>query len=154
MIKVQLDWGEIFNSAMVGVYRQIASLKDGRRDQHGFNGDDGWTIHIEGAAGETAVAKALNRYLKPTFNVFKSVRDVDMWEVRTRSKHDYDLIVRKGDGDSIPFILVTGRIPNFVVHGWIYGKDAKQDKWVAEYGGRPPAWFVPKGELNSLDTLP
>src|SRR5690242_2973336 len=129
-MKVTLDWSELELAAAVGLRRQISSMRDQREDKHGFSGP-GWTIHIEGACGELAVAKALGRYWNGSVDTFKApdlgcdVREAESLQIRTRSNAYYDLIVRPDDADQDVYILVTGRAPEFEVHGWIRGREAK-----------------------------
>lgn len=146
-MKVTLDWSELELAAAVGLRRQLSSLRDQREDKHGFSGP-GWTIHIEGACGELAVAKALGRYWNGSVDNFRGPDLVGFLQIRTRSNAYYDLIVRPDDADQDVYILVTGRAPEFEVHGWIRGRDAKQEMWLRTYGDRPPAYFVPQSALQ------
>lgn len=151
MIEIELVEHELEMAALVGVRRQIEALTRRLPDQHGYDGADGWTVHIEGACGEVAVAKVLKRYWNGSVNSFKTGGDVGEVQVRTRSKHCYDLIVRAGDRDDDVFILVTGTAPIFRVHGWIYGWDAKRPEFVQTYGNRPGAYFVKSEHLNPIN---
>jgi hypothetical protein len=151
-MNVSLASHELLLGSAVGSMRQIAALKRGLRDQHGLEGD-GWTKHIEGACGELAVAKLLGRFWGGGINDFKRADDVRGLQVRTRSRDEYDLLVRKDDRDGDRFVLVTGTAHDYAVRGWLYGSEAKQDRWLASHGGRPPAWFVPAAELHPLDLL-
>lgn len=153
MTQIVLTLGELHMAAEIGVLRQLEAIRKKLPDRHGFDGDTGWTIHIEGAAGEIAVAKVLGKYWGGTVNTFKSEGDVGKLEVRTRSKDYYDLIVRDNDKDDSIFILVTGKSPTFNVVGWILGKDAKNPEWKQTYGDRPSAYFVPQKELKSIEFL-
>ena len=132
----------------VGVRRQIASLRKGSPDKHGYEGE-GWNIHIEGACGEMAFAKAMNIYWDGSVNTYHHP-DVGGWQVRTRSRDGYELLVRENDADDTPFVHVTGRCPVYVIHGWILGREAKQSRWLKTYGDRPPAYFVPVSSLQLL----
>ena len=152
MIEVTLNWAEMYIATGIGRIRQLEAMKKGLPDKYGFIGD-GWSIHIEGACGELAVAKVLNVYWGGTVNTFKTKADVGKLEVRTRSRHDYDLLVRPDDKDTSVFIHVTGKAPNFQIHGWMLGKDAKQEKWMQNYGGRDSAYFVPFAELQDLKDI-
>ena len=153
-MEIRLNWAELFQAAVIGITRNVAALKRGLPDKHGFNGESGWSIHIEGAAGEMATAKALNLYYSSSVNVFKSIHgDVGALEVRTRSKHEYDLIVRPNDNPDSVYVLVTGISPIYRIRGWILGKDARKDEWWQTHGGRSGAWFVPVDRLNSIDLL-
>jgi len=146
--KVKLNGYELFSAAMVGVKRQIESLSKKLPDKHGFDGENGWTVHIEGAAGEQAVAKALNLYYGGPVNTFKKGGDVGNLQVRTRSKDYYELIIRNNDNDSDIFVLVVGRAPHFKVVGWIRALDAKKQEYSKTHGNRPAAFFVPQDRLN------
>jgi hypothetical protein len=152
---VVLTPAEMTSAALVGVMRQICAIRDGRADRHGFDGSKlgPWEIHIEGALGECAAAKLLKTYWGATINTFKSGGDVGRMQVKTRSVDDYDLIVRNDDRDGDTFVLVTGRAPSYHVRGWILGRDAKQDRYLKRYGGRPPAWFVPQSDLRPIIDL-
>lgn len=145
---VTLTWFEVLHASMVGIRRQIEALKKNLPDAHGFNGDESWTVHIEGACGEMALAKHRNLYWNASVNTFKKGADVLLLHVRTRSKPEYELIVRRDDPDQDVFVLVTGRCPTYKIHGWIHGKEAKKTEWLKEHGGRPPAFFVPQSKLR------
>lgn len=149
---ITLTWQEVGQGAWTGIQRQMHALKDGRANVFGFDGDD-WGIHIEGACGEIAAAKAMNRYWSASVNTFKNGGDVGQIQVRTRSRADYDLLIRDNDRDGDVFVLVTGKIPNFCVRGWIVGLDGKKDVWRKGHGGRPPAWFVPQSALQPIEAL-
>ena len=150
---VKLTGSELYLAAQVGVARQMEAMRKGLPDKHGFDGIEGWTVHIEGAAGEVAVAKALGVYWNGSLNTFKSQADVQRLEVRTRSKSYYELLIRPDDDSKAVFVLVTGRAPDFEVRGWIQGSEAKKDEWLQTYGGRPPAYFVPHDALHPISEL-
>jgi hypothetical protein len=152
-VNVTLSWSEVSTAADVGKFRQIRSLQKALKDKHGFNGEDGWTIHVEGAAGEMAFAKVMNVYWSMACDVFKAPDIGGNVQIRTRSKDNYELIVRPDDRDTDVFVLVTGRIPNFCVRGWIVGRDAKRAEWSKTYANRPAAFFVPQSELKDLSEL-
>ena len=148
---VTLTMHEINMAANVGLMRQLCALKAGKHDAHGFDGD-GWSEHIEGACGELAVAKILGRYWDGSVNTFKA-DDLPGLQIRTRSRHDYDLIVRPGDDDQAVWVLVTGRCPEYRVRGWINGAEAKRAEWLRNYGGRPAAYFVPAEQLRGIEEI-
>lgn len=156
MIEITLSFHEIYMAALIGVMRRIVSLKQGHKHRFGNDGSNAWEEHIEGACGEVAFAKAVGKYWDGSINRFGSKGgDVgDRYQVRTRSKEYYDLYVRPEDADDKPYVLVIGRNGKYKVYGWMYGRDAKQEKWLKEYGGRRGAYFVPKEELQPLDALP
>lgn len=152
--EIILTIAEMHAGAQTGINRQIAALKRELKDQHGFNGD-GWGIHIEGACGEIAFCKLMNRFWSPSVNTFKTEADVgEQYEVRTRSQHEYELLIREDDNDDRIFVLVTGHAPKFIIHGWKTGREAKRDEWQQTHGGRPPAWFVPHINLEPISLIP
>ena len=151
---IVLSKAEVATAAIVGMRRHIEALWANRKDQHGFDGEDGWTKHIEGACGECAVAKHLGRYWNFSCNTFKAGGDVGKLQVRTRSEPHWDLIVRPDDSGDDIFVLVTGKAPTFEIRGWMRGRDAKQSKWWTTPNSRPKQWFVPQAELHSIEELP
>lgn len=152
-MQVTLTWPEAAMASDVGRMRQLSSIKAGLQDAHGFEGV-GWSEHIEGACGEMALAKQLGVYWDGSVNSFHRPDVGGRFQVRTRSRHDYDLIVREADSDEDVFVLVTGRCPHYTVRGFILGKDAKRDEYKASFGNRPPAFFVPQAALQCLSNLP
>ena len=145
MIEITLTGREIVQGAFVGIMRQVECIARQSKNQHGAKRD--WQIHIEGALGEMAFSKAVGVYWSAITKF--GGRDAGAYEVRTRSKHHYELIVRDSDADNVDvrFVLVTGSNGSYVIRGWIRGRDAMRDEWRKGHGGREPAWFVPQCEL-------
>lgn len=149
MTTVSLTPAEMIQAATAGVWRHVQSLKNGYSDRYGeTNGDAGWQKHIEGAAGELAVAKLLDLYWPGAVGTFHAPDIGRRIQVRTRSKSDWDLIVRTTDEDEDLFVLVTGKAPTYDVRGEILGWEAKQDRYRANHGGHGEAFFVPASELR------
>jgi hypothetical protein len=151
-VEVVLEWYELAIAAQVGLSRQMRAMQMKRPDKHGLDPEKGWSVHIEGAAGEMALAKHKRVYWDGSVDVFKSAGDVGDIQVRTRSKSWYELLVRKDDRDEDIFVLVTGLAPNFAIVGWAYGHEAKLIP-AKDHGGREPAHFMPQGNLRDIDTL-
>ena len=152
MIEITLTDYEMAMAANAACLRNIAAKK--KYKQVTFMKGE-WQAHIEGACGEIAVAKAMGKYWGGSVNTFKKGGDIDStgWEVRTRSKDSYDLIIRKDDPDGRKFILVTGVSPSFKIWGWIKSEDAKRAEWLENYGGHKEAYFVPKDKLRGMETI-
>src|SRR5690242_899124 len=112
MTPISLTWYECELAAVVGCKRQLKALEQGNPDRHGFEGL-GWDNHVEGAAAELAVAKCRGVYWGGHVNVFSEADLGQRVQVRLRTKHSYDLIVRPDDDDGHAFVLVTGNLPNF-----------------------------------------
>jgi hypothetical protein len=149
MVDVRLSWYECELAASVGCKRQLKALEQGNPDKHGFEGL-GWDNHVEGAAAEMAVAKARGLYWGAHVNIFGDADLGTRVQVRLRTQHHYDLIVRPNDADDHAFVLVTGRLPDYTIHGWIWGNAAKHPEWLKTYGNRPAAYFVPKQALTHI----
>lgn len=149
---VRLTQYELKMAASVGVSRHISCVAEGRPDADGYDGENGWHIHIEGAAGELAVAKAIGRYWDGSVDTFKGKGDIgDNIEVRTHHGHNGHLIVTQRDHEDHAYFLVTGTAPDYKVHGWLYGHEAMKDKWLRSFNGRPEIYFVPQSALHPLD---
>jgi hypothetical protein len=147
--RVVLTSDELNEARKVGLLRQSEALKAGLKDKHGMSPADGERLHIQGAAGELVVSKFFGLPWAGSINTFKSVADLDeAIEIRTRTQHWHDLIVRADDDPDRVYILVTGAGPEFQVHGWIRGKDAQRPEWWKNHGGREWAWFVPSSSLD------
>lgn len=150
-IPINLTPAEIMMAATVGALRQAESMLHGREEAHGApDTDDPLYKHILGACGEIAVARAYERYWGGDVNTFKRADIGHLLQIRMRSRHDWDLIVRPDDNPDHAFMLVTGDPTKMRVHGWCWGRDAKNPDWFKPHGGRPPAYFVPKSFLKPV----
>jgi|SRR5215472_4110596 len=152
MLVVILTPQEVARAAAVGRERHNEAVRRGYADRHGFVGD-GEAIHINGACGELAFAKAMGVEWLGLVNTFKSQADVLHYQIRTRSQHWYDLLHRDDDKPEEIYVHVTGLAPEFVIRGWIKGADARRPEWRQGHGGREPAWFVPEADLHSIELL-
>lgn len=132
------------------------AVNSSRRNAHGLVADshDSLQVHVLGALGELAVCRYLGYVGELTVDTYKTAADVGQYEVRTRSRPNYELIVRDDDPNDAVFILVLKDGPVFRIKGWIRGRDAKRAEWVQRYGGRPPAYFVPHASMRVMGTLP
>lgn len=149
---INLLWHEYAMASEIGRLRQLAAIRRGRPDSHGFNGL-GWSEHIEGACGELAVSKLLGVYWDGGVDTFKHPDIGTRIQVRTRSSHSYELIIRPDDPDDEIFILVTGKCPSYRIHGFCSGSDGKNKKFSQTHGGRPPAFFIPPSALRPISEL-
>lgn len=151
MIEVRLTTDELMMAASAASLRHVESIMSGRPDRHGAaRSDDGLGKHFEGACGEIAYCKARNVHWSASVNSFKGPDVGQNVQIRTRSRHDYDLIVRADDSDLDWFVLVTGKPPTFIVRGYIRGREAKQAHWLKNHGGHGDAYFVPVSALKPI----
>jgi hypothetical protein len=149
---VVLRPNEFFYASTIGVMRQIKNLQNNRTDRYGARKEDGWRLHIEGACGECAFAKWMGFFWSGALENLNAP-DVGRYEIRTRSREDYDLIVHPQDSDDARFCLVVGTAPRFRLAGFILGREAKQQKWWSDPAGGRPAFFVPQQALHPVHEL-
>jgi len=141
-------------AAEVGARRNLHAIFRNCKEGAGRNPAGLWMDHINGALGEMAVAKYLGVYWPASVNTFRHEPDIPPnIEVRTRSKPNYQIVVRPNDDDTAIFVLARGQNQFFDIVGWITGRDAKRSEWLHDYGGRPPAYFVPDDALHGISTL-
>ena len=152
-MNIVLEDYEMVQGANTGSLRHIASIKKGYKNK--IKLESSWNTHIEGACGEIAVSKAFGKYWGGSINTFKRGGDVDStkWEVRTRSKHNYDLILRNDDPQDRIYFLVTGLCPNYEIKGWIKGNDGMKQEYLHDHGNYGEAYFVPQEHLNNIKDL-
>jgi hypothetical protein len=140
-----------------GMRRQRVNEARGLRGRNGgaWQGSKALDIHLLGAAGEVAVAS----YLGMKEHLFKETEarrgsdDLPGIDVKTRSKHQYDLIVQKNENACKKFVLVTVESQKTLLHGWCYGHEAMKEEYWADPARGRPAYFVPKEALHSMDAL-
>jgi hypothetical protein len=112
-------------------------------------------VHLLGAAGEVAVASYLG--LKHELFKEKEARrgsdDLPGMDIKTRSKHSYDLIVQKNEDPGQRFVLVTIQDQKTLLHGWCWGREAMKDEFWADPARGRPAYFVRQSFLRSMESL-
>lgn len=150
-IDIKLTSAEIMMAAQAGIMRQVENIKNSSQPYYGASETSDWQLHIEGCLGEFALAKYLNIWWGGKGN--KRGNDVGEYDVRTRSSHSYDLILHKNDPDNRIFWLITGNNGSYKIHGWILGKDGKNEKYWSDPAKNRPAFFVPQIDLNDPETL-
>jgi hypothetical protein len=149
--EVTLTPAELACATTVAALRHYSAVSRGSRDGHGLGRQEGAECHFHGCCAEVAAARALGVYWPASVNSYGEPDLPPDWQVRGRSRHDYDLLVRPGDSDDHRFVLVTGAAPSLRVVGWCYGREAKRSEFKRAYGGRPEAFFVPASSLRSIE---
>ncbi len=112
--------------------------------------------HLLGAAGEMAVAVMLGMEDKLYQETEAKRGSADLppnIDIKTRSKHYYDLIVQLDESPDKILVLVTIENRITLIHGWIKAADAMKEQWKKDPAGGRAAYFVSKTELQSLSTL-
>ena len=140
-----------------GMRRQSVNEAKGLRGRNGGAsfGSKALDIHLLGAAGEMAVAS----YLGMKHELYREVEakrgsdDLPGIDIKTRSKHSYDLIVQKQEDPDKKFVLVTIENQQTLLHGWCYGRQAMDVRYWADPARGRPAFFMPKENLHPMETL-
>lgn len=113
-------------------------------------------MHQLGALGEVAVAShlGLEDYLFLESEAIRGVSDLpgDI-EVKTRSRHGYDLIVQRNERRDKNLVLVTVENNKILIHGWCVAGEVMQDRFWADPARGRPAFFVPKSMLKPIESL-
>jgi len=138
--------------------RQALNEKQGRkgRNNGAERGNLALQYHLLGAAGEMAVAALLGMEDKLYQETEAKRGSSDLppnIDVKTRSRHYYDLIVQLDESPSKILVLVTIENRTTFVHGWINSKDAMKEQWKKDPAGGRPAYFFPKTKLRPLALL-
>lgn len=147
-MKITLTRDECHLAAQAGIARRLEAMGSARVEVHGAasNGDY-WTVDIEAAGAELAVAKAMGRFWTGTGGPDRETGDVGGLQVRHSRRFDARLILHDRDIDDHAFVLITGSMPTFEVVGHILARDGKAaDYWWAQ--APRPAYFVPVAALT------
>lgn len=140
-----------------GMRRQSVNEAKGLRGRNkgAARGDKALEIHLLGAAGEMAVASfmGLKHELYKESEARRGSDDLPGIDIKTRSKHSYDLIVQKNEDPRKKFVLVTIENQKTLIHGWCWGEEAMDERFWADPARGRPAYFVPKEFLRPLGTL-
>jgi hypothetical protein len=151
MPNVNLSSWEMLMAAQAGVLRQVENLQKKRVPAYGVGANNDWQLHIEGCMGEYALAKYLGIHWSGKGQLRKP--DVGVFDVRTRSRDNYELIIHPEDPDDRIFWLVCGRNGAYSIKGWILARDGKKKEYWKDPAGRNPAYFVPQSALHSPGEL-
>ena len=108
--------------------RDLEEVVAGYAPKHGYTGVL-VTMNVIGACGEVAVCKALGINWDGVPHIVKSADAVTNIHVRTAACKSGHLIVRPPDSNDHRYVLVIGDRPNFLVKGWMQGREAKQKRW-------------------------
>lgn len=144
---------------------RAAALKEGIRRQQsndilqllGRNGgpstgDKALFYHKIGAAGEMAVASflGLKDHLFKDQHPSRDSCDLPYnIDVKTRARHDYDLIVQFDDRPEKIYWLVTIQHKEIRIQGWIPREECLKDEYIKDPAGGRRAYFVPQEKLYS-----
>jgi len=140
-----------------GMRRQRVNEAKGLRGRNRgvWKGDKALEIHLLGAAGEVAVASHLGmkHHLFKETEAKRGSDDLPGIDVKTRSKHSYDLIVQRNEKAEKKFVLVTIENQQTLIHGWCWGHEAMDEKYWADYARGRPAYFMPQSKLRAMEEI-
>jgi len=139
----------MFLGVLVGGHRRVSSRARGltAKDTGAL---DTWTMEIEGACAEIAVAKLTGTYWWAYQSGRDKAPDSGSYHVRHTCRDDGCLILHHDDPDAM-FVLVTGRAPDFEVRGAIRSVDGRDPRYWRTNVPHP-AYFVPASALAPLRT--
>ncbi len=138
--------------------RQRFNEKKGLKGRNGGpkEGDKALFAHKLGAAGELAVADylQLREFLYQETEAIRGSFDLPPnIDVKTRSRHNYDIICQLDEKPGKTLVLVTIQNKITLLHGWIKSEDAMREQWKKDPAGGRPAYFVPQSALLPLIDL-
>lgn len=118
----------------------------------------------QGTLGEIALAKFLHTDInqielhknhKDNFSLAKRGHDVNHVEVRATLYPIGKLIVHRNDFISSPFVLaiIQNNYTKVRLAGWIYGHEAKTDKYFNNFHFKNDSWYVGQKNLHDMNTL-
>jgi len=123
-------------------------------------GDASLEMHRLGCTGEAAVAAHLGleeHLFEQKTAIAGSVDLPGRLEVKTRSKHGYDLLIQLDDDPTKLFVLVTcNRTTDqykAMIIGWTYGANAMRPELVREFVRGRPCYAIPQSMLQPIETL-
>lgn len=147
-MNVTLTYAEIFQAANAGVMRRIQRLRSKIPLTHGLKTGSEWQMFIDGALAECALAKFLGKYWEGC----GEINGVDVGDVDVRStKYENGmLIIHKTDDPNRKYYLLTGSEGKYTVRGWLWGYEAKQNKYYTSKSDRPPEYYVPQSDLHMV----
>lgn len=75
-------------------------------------------------------------------------------DVKGVERPHHSLIVQKDDEEDFAFLLVDGSLhPDYLIVGWIWGREAKSDRFWKDPTGHRPAFFVARSSLRPATEL-
>ena len=130
------------------------------RNRAPARGDAALEMHKLGCTGEFAVAVFLGMQEHVFQEQAARAGSVDLpgnIEVKTRSKHGYDLLIQLDDDPNKLFVLATCNraldARRVIISGWAYGKDVMKRELVREFVRGRPCYAVPQSILKPIESL-
>ena len=162
-ISVELTSQEREMAKLIAKQRNDKAELAGADPQKYGNRLDNLTLHYQGCCSEMAVAKGLNCYWTGSVTSWHNDGDAGGYQVRTARYEGGSLLVRPHEKyEDDPWVLAVNPVPfkakmdlsKWKIIGWLYGREARKDKWFKNPNGRGGAYFVPQTELHDIESLP
>jgi hypothetical protein len=154
---IRLSFQEMLTSATIGVRRHISGMAHSRQHQGPpSEAAESFDHHILGAMGEQVVAKAFNLYWDAAVGRVDACDVGGLIEVKCkRMGRGFGLSIRPNHKPERPYVLVHGRPPDFVLIGWMYGRDAWAiGEWMEHLGVRMvPPTLPPLRSIAELEEI-
>jgi hypothetical protein len=149
-IRVQLAAHELLRAATEGCRRYIEDRLKGLPDRRRAKNKDDWQIDIEGAMAEYAFAKGMDIEWKPA-----GMKQVDVANIQVKHTvlRNGCLLIKPWDPLEDMYVLVTGRLPVFMLRGWILGAKAKTVGTWRDPRGWGGAWYVTQAALRPMGEM-
>jgi hypothetical protein len=129
-INIELNESELFLAGLVGIRRRIdGSSLFGRCINRLYDqAKDTWDCDIEAACSELAAARALDRFWSGSVNTFQAPDLPGPHHIQVKYTHygTGELILHPRCPDSDLYVLVTGKVPRFIVHGYMKGSEVRE----------------------------
>jgi len=157
-IKIELTPGDIESAEREAARRQDYNTRAGLRGRNKApsRGSRALELHFCGCKGEIAVAKLLGmeEFLFIDEKPVSGSPDLPCGiDVKTRPKHDYDMLVQLKDSRSKKYVLATVEGSLAIVHGWLPGEYAMLDSYIKSYRAGRPCYAIPQSKLLSMEML-
>lgn len=150
---INITKAEYVWAAQAGIIRQQQNIlrETQRKDAYGADPAHGYDLNTLGAVGEYVASIALGVTWRGP-GIFRG-EDIAGYQVRTRPRLDWDLILHDEDPDDARFVLVVGGPLLWSVPGWIVARDGKKKVFWRDPAGGRPAYFVPQDRLRPIKEL-
>lgn len=136
----------------VGGFRRSRGFVWGLRNANGLKGsyDDLLAIDRMGARCEAAGKVYLNPIpWHALTEKFKNAPDLgDFIDVKGRWRDTDDLIVHKDAKSRFAYLFISAEHhPEYLIFGWAWGCEVKQDRYLRKPSDRPEAYYMPRDDL-------
>jgi hypothetical protein len=142
----------------VAALRQATAFFNGRQNANGLTGsfDELLWFHRRGTRCEAVGKLYMNPIVWHAFaERITGLPDLgDFIDVKGRRLWRHKMLVQLDDEDNFAFLSVCSeQHPDYAICGWLWGHEAKNDKFRDDPVGGRPAYFVPQKELRDPEEL-